>query len=289
MKESCINVAMGGLCGLLLCLCALRCPAQEPDTARLQRFEKRLVTQRLAVIQSKSDKERIAANESFILTLDSMLEVPGFYRYPFSEIKTIGIISSPDKSFRFITWNLPFDDGSNYYYCYLQRHNKKKDETETLRLHDMSADMQSVHAVTGKTLYADHWYGALYYRIIPFKRRGKKYYVLLGWDGYSEERTRKIMDVLFFSGSGRPKFGAPVFRMEKKTQKRIVFEFSAQAVMTIRYEEKNRRIVFDHLSPDDPAFKGNYAHYGPDLSYDALLLKKGKWRYTPDVDVRNPR
>ena len=271
---------------MLQCVLACLVSAQNPDTSVLQKYEDTLITLRLQMIKSSDDKQRIAVNEQFIGMLDEAMAVKGFYEYPFSKVKTFGVISSPDKSFRLITWNLPYDDGSSFYYCYLQHYNKKKKALQTFELHDKSADISSPFV---KSLDQFNWYGALYYSIIPFKRNGKRLYVVLGWDGISENITAKIIDVLWFTASGKPKFGVSVFKMEKKTRKRVLFRYSSQAVMTLRYEEKNKRIVFDHLSPSEPKYKDKFEYYGPDLSYDALQLKRGKWQYVPDIDARNPK
>ena len=55
----------------------------------------------------------------------------------------------------------------------------------------------------------------------------------------------------------------------------------------LKFDENEKQIVFDHLSPKSPQFTGQYQYYGPDFSYDALEFKKGKWVYIKDVDVRN--
>ena len=57
--------------------------------------------------------------------------------------------------------------------------------------------------------------------------------------------------------------------------------------MTIQYEEKAKRFVFDHLAPSKPIYQNQFEYYGPDFSYDALEYRKGKWVLVENVDVRN--
>jgi hypothetical protein len=46
-------------------------------------------------------------------------------------------------------------------------------------------------------------------------------------------------------------------------------------------------IVFDHLSPANESYTGNYQYYGPDLSFDALRFENGIWELKENIDVRN--
>ena len=66
-----------------------------------------------------------------------------------------------------------------------------------------------------------------------------------------------------------------------------MFEYSNNAVMNISYEPKEKRFVFDHLSPENPNLKGMFQYYGPDFTYDALTLKKKRWTLTEDIDIKN--
>ena len=46
-------------------------------------------------------------------------------------------------------------------------------------------------------------------------------------------------------------------------------------------------IVFDHLSPTNPALASLKFTYAPDFTYDALKYEKKKWIHRSDIDVRN--
>jgi hypothetical protein len=158
------------------------------------------------------------------------------------------------------------------------------------------------------TRYPD-WYGALYYRIILNESEGREYYTLLGWDGYSPRSTRKMIDVLSFSSSGEPEFGAPLFRDHGDVKNtRILFEHAENASMSLKYDYqtyhislpsgKNKSrfkvvdgwmIVFDHLVPMDPTLTGQFNFYIPSgLTYDAFVFYDGYWHFHENVDARNP-
>ena len=68
-----------------------------------------------------------------------------------------------------------------------------------------------------------------------------------------------------------------------------MFEFNAKLTMTLRYNATSESIVFDHLAPKEDFLDKQYQFYGPDLSYDAFIYRRGKWNFEEEVDVQNPR
>ena len=72
-------------------------------------------------------------------------------------------------------------------------------------------------------------------------------------------------------------------------QKRVVLTYGDAVQATLRVEPALGRIVFDHLAPEDPALRGQYAFYGPTLSYDGLEWRKGRWQFVSNVQVRNAK
>jgi hypothetical protein len=129
------------------------------------------------------------------------------------------------------------------------------------------------------------WFGAEYYKIIPVNAV-KTYYVLLGWKGNTVKSTKKVIEVLSFKDD-KPVLGLPVFDENGKNRKRIVFEYTRQASMLLRYVPEQKLIVFDHLAPPDPKLKNQKDTYGPDLSYDGYKLENGKWIFRENLDMRN--
>ncbi len=235
---------------------------------------------------TKLESEKKEINNQILSAFENALALENSFLYPFDELSTISNLKSADKQMRIFTWNLAYDDGTHEYFGFVQYYLKKKKKYLTFQLHDKSCEMPSPDAAS---LNSENWFGALYYQLIEVKDKGKKYYTLLGWDGNNISTTKKIIEVLSFSATGKPEFGASIFRLEEGRVKRVIFEFAKQAQMSLRYDEKSKMIVFDHLSPSDAKLKGEKKYYGPDFSYDGLLFKKGKWLYVPDIDIRNPR
>jgi hypothetical protein len=228
---------------------------------------------------AKDDAEKGKANIAFKKSLEQAMLMTGAFDYPFSQLKTLGTIKSPDNYFRLFNWNIEKDDYTQTYYCYILLYDDKKKEYKTIELKDNSFMLPQKPT---EILEATDWYGALYYRIIPMKKGSKTLYTVLGWDGNNSASTMKVIDVFNFVGN-TVKLGSPVFRMPKETHKRIFFEFAKKTTMHLNYEEKYQRIIFDHLAPESPALAGMYSMYLPDLSNDAFVLKDGKWYFVEDV------
>ena len=222
---------------------------------------------------SKNNEEKNNANQIFKSYLSETLLMRGVLDYPFASLKTLGTIKSPDNSFRLFNWNIEQDDRSNQYFCYILRFDEKKKEWITIELIDNSS------ALTKKPddfLDEKNWYGALYYKIIPVEKSNKTLYTVLGWDGNNPMSNIKLIDVLSFNGS-HAKLGSPIFKMANKTYKRLFFEHSNKAFMSLNYDEAHQRIIYDHLSPETPSMEGFYEYYVPDLSYDELKFINNKW------------
>jgi hypothetical protein len=248
-----------------------------------QKYEDSLSTLRELTLNAKSDAKREEYNQIFIAVFKTILSQDESYEYLFSDIPSIGNLRSPDNVFRMITWNLPQNNRTHKYYCLLQIHTKGSKDYALYELIDKSDE---ITRALNRQLDHTNWYGALYSDIIVVKKKRKIYYTLLGWDGHNELTTKKIIDVLHFTSSNKPKFGAQIFKLSKSSPRRIIFEYSEKVTMSLKWEAKRKQIVFDHLTPTEEDLKGVRQYYVPDMSFDALELKKGTWIYLKDVDIR---
>ncbi len=200
--------------------------------------------------------------------------------YPFSGLANMGKLTSPDELLRIFNWNCVLSDGTYRYFGILQIKEKKAIRVEKLVDSTADTDMMKQYSIS-------NWGGALYYQIIPIKQKGSRSYFLLGWDGNNYQTSKKLIEILNIDSEGKLSFGSPVILWRGKVLNRVVFEYAKQARMTIQYEEKAKRFVFDHLAPSKPMYQNQFEYYGPDFSYDALEYRKGKWVLVENVDVRN--
>lgn len=231
-------------------------------------------------INDENDLERKNANYLFIKTLVSALKEPNSFLFPFDSVKSISIINSPDNRFRILSWHVINQDGSYRFYGTIQMNTGGP--LKMFPLEDYSPLLQNPEdSVTDN----HKWYGAQYYKIIPVYAQ-KPYYVLIGWKGNTVKSTKKVIDILSFTND-KPAFGMPVFDNNGKNRKRVIFEYTRQASMLLRYVPAQNLIVFDHLAPPDKKMKSLPETFGPDLTYDGYKLKNGRWVYIENIDMRN--
>ena len=245
-----------------------------------------LIAIRNEVLAAENDSTRFRENEDFIILLENTLQLNGAFKANLDSIPNMVSFLPDNKKFKLINWNVPYDNGEQKYFGFIQVWNKKKKRYYLYKLNDKSDEYEEPDY---KRLNTSNWYGALYYDVIPVKDRRKKYYVLLGWDGFSNIMSQKIIDVLYFSSSGTPIFGKDVFKMGRRTKRRVIFKFAGDAIMSLKFNKKENRIVFDHLSPRTESLKGSYQFYGPDFTYDALELKKRKWYLIENINAQGQR
>lgn len=231
------------------------------------------------------DEEKAQSNTKFTNLLSTLLQSSHEYLIEdFTYLKGISVLTSPDKNYRIYTWfNLTKQGYKTYGVVHTYMRNRKKNIVEILK--DDSDDMRSPMY---KSLDASSWFGVVYYDMQTFTYKGKKYQILLGYDGHDGLSQKKVIEVVQFGTNGKIRFGAPIFWNEKKSYYRILFEYSASAKVLLRFDDKNNRYIFDHLAPLRPELEGQFQYYVPDLSYDAFQLKSGKWEYKGPVDLLNP-
>lgn len=245
-----------------------------------------------SIVRGSSDSLKNSCNERLLVLLDSLLYNKETFTTNFDSAKSISVITSPDKTFRFYQWVMPVYETNSYkYFGFLQTFNSKKKTVNHFKLTDNTIEKESV---ISQSLNANNWYGAIYYTIVPTKVGKKKIYTLLGWRGNNLKTTIKVIDVLSFENDV-PKFGMKIFSAEGKMLPmgspaksfRILFEYNATASMSLKYYKRKKQIVFDHIVPAKSSQKGMEEFYGPDFTLDAFVWKKGKWNGKPNIEMRN--
>jgi hypothetical protein len=230
--------------------------------------------------KSKTDEEMDTLSSKIRRLFLSCINNPEIFEYPFSGLKMC-TITSPDRKFRMLNWNQPLRDGTHKYFGFVLLRNEGGGH------YWLELTQKTDRKGWQKTKYYTHenWPGALYYDIIPMEKRGRgDTYVLLAWDGMDNMTNRKIIDVIQVR-KDRIRFGGDVFEGEDGIGKRVILEYSNGVSASLKYYPKGGYIVYDHLSPRNPAMQGIYSDYGPDGSYDALKFEKGKWKYISNIAV----
>jgi hypothetical protein len=254
---------------------ALRVKAEIKDDERLL-----ALSDSLSLPLSDVQKEQLCAK--IIKELTETLTDSSSFTKKFSDIKKIGIITSPDSAFKLFNWNINLSMGKAVSYTVLQ----KKPKNDKCMVFQLVANRGS--AFTDQLRY--NWQkakSALFYSIIPSKVAGETSYLLLGLVPNDMLVQAKVIETLFFNELENPCFGVPVIKMNGGMQKRIPFQFSARVSMSLSYNVAKNVIVFDHLAPAQPIQSGKYEFYGPDASFDALVFKDNYWTFVSDYNLFN--
>jgi hypothetical protein len=234
------------------------------------------------VRENLSSKEKLLINDSIKSIVENFAFSDSVFRYKFSNLRFLGQISSPDSLVKIITWNLILEDGGNRYFCFFIRRPENGGKSTVYKL----TGTYNEGPIRNDTIYSgSNWYGALYYDIKPFTTETATSYILLGIDYGNSFITRKLIDVLTFGPDGDLIFGKKCFSDGKLVQPRVVFEFAATVVMSLRFNS-DISIVFDHLSPSSPEYLNNHQFWGPDFTFDSYVFENGLWRLKSNVDVR---
>ncbi len=240
----------------------------------------------LRIPEINNDSVRKILGERAANYFQEILMHPKAWKLDYSSLSdVIKILETDDKLVRIFTWGIKLSD-DYYYYGFIQRYDKKSHTSYFYRLFDMSSKLEDP-----QKQYLDewHWYGCVYYQVLTNRYKRKTVYTLLGTDPDGDLLNRKIIDVITFKSNGGPKFGYDFRNEFGQPVKRFIFEYNNQATMLLRWDDRLGMIIFDHLSPSEPKYKGLPQFYGPDFSYDGLRFDKGKWIYEIDLDVRAPK
>ena len=263
----------------------------------------------ISVKMKEADEEtKFSLNHQFQQLLLTTLQNPNSFKYEFKKLTNITRLSTPDLKYNIFTWMLSNSDGIFSYYGFTQFYDKKSKKMYVYTLIDNEKDIASFSTYNDST-----WYGILYYEMVPKKIKGSNTYLLLGFDANDWMTKKRVIEPLTFGKNGRPQFGSTVFKesaepakkkskskknappVKKKKVKvealksRMIYEHSAQASMSLTFNRDLNMIVFDHLAPSDEKYKGTFAFYAPDFSYDGFVLKNNKWYLKTNLDARNPK
>lgn len=244
------------------------------------------------MITSSDEQERLTSAYHFVKSFVKALRVPNSYFYNFDTIKNISVLPSPDNKFRVITWNLALNNESYRNYGVIQLNpdyiNTIKDTTNLRSYYPLIDRSEFIKNALDTTVSSEHWFGALYYKIIANTYKKQTYYTLIGWDGNTKMSNKKVVESLYFENN-EPRFGASIFDLKdkrfKQPLKRMIFEYNNSANMVLRYEPTKNILVQENVAPTRPQDYGHPETYVPDGSYDFYKFNKKNGRWEKQTDM----
>ncbi len=244
------------------------------------------------MITSTDEQERLTSAYHFVKNFVKALRIENSYFYNFDTIKNISVLPSPDNVFRIITWNLALNNQSYRNYGVIQLNpdylKTVKDTTNLRSYYPLIDRSDFIKNALDTTVSSEHWFGALYYKIIANTYKKQTYYTLIGWDGNTMMSNKKIVESLYFE-KNEPRFGASIFDLKdkrfKQPLKRMIFEYNNNANMVLRHEPSKNILVQENVAPTRPQDFGHPETYVPDGSYDFYKFNKktGHWEKQTDM------
>ncbi len=234
------------------------------------------------------DSDRVRLNNLIYDKLLTMLKDSGSFTHPFDSLKNLGKIYSDDYSIRVYTWCCEMEDMSYKFWGIIQ-------DLDNDAIYPLTQSGPVYVPAANQQILLKRWYGALYYKVLRVsKKKDDPKYILLGWSQPNVNTKMKILDVLDIDTEDhKVMLGSKIFKGYRGKDYREVFTYCSDLGVSLKYEEQEKRFIFDHLTPlsDD---QGNARGCnGPDMSYDALKRKKhwfkktDTWVIKKDIDVRN--
>jgi hypothetical protein len=250
--------------------------AQTRDFSRIRSMEDSLGIFAGQMVNAMDANTRYQACMAFIPHLVHALETPYSFDYPFDSLKQVSIVYPPDSSFRIFTWAITTNDGISYrFYGTLQMHTRDG-KLKLFPFFDNTRYTSDLDTVTSNKA----WIGALYYRVLENKRKGRNIYTLFGWHGVNFESNQKLLEALSFK-DGEPVFGAPVFDFSRdsvpgKTLNRFLLIYSKNGEVGLNYDPDQKLIVYDHLVSLTGKPEEKYTLV-PDGTYEGFKWQGGSW------------
>lgn len=232
------------------------------------------------LIKAKSNEEIIQLNNAIYKSLEEASKFD-FRNLKRDSLRGISIVSNKNKSIYIITHDLFLPEKRIVSYKgYIFQKQKENWKVTVLRDTGMFVKKFETFNSTDKK-----WLGCIYYDCIEMDENSS-ILVLLAANFSDKIVKKKWIEALYADGKSI-RFGEPVF--EKMNIKRYMLQYSSEISVSLKFDEKRKNIVFDHLVPKSPELKGQYQFYVNDLSYDAFEIKRKSLIFKSDIDARNSK
>jgi len=237
----------------------------------------------IQILEDSSSENRYEADSIFTKTFVNTLKTPYSFNFTFDSLKSISQIVSPDKKFKFFSWQIKLDDDT-----YLQRGamqlNTPNGQLKLLPFFDKSEKFDAPEA---EICNRKKWMGAIYYDVVLTEFKDVKYYTLLGFDEFNKFTSRKIIEVIHFEND-EPILGGNYFMYTPDETypdapvERFVYHYKKGSNAYIKYNRETHQITLSELSStnNDLKMKSTLVPTGNEVYF---LWKNGKW-IMPEIE-----
>jgi hypothetical protein len=226
--------------------------------------------------------------EIFADSLWEYISIDRNFGKPLKSVRNLSVQFPEDQSFALYTWAVPGQTGDFSFHGFLWNPSWRGQKRVVLE------DVGAADA-PARWLKGGQWVGGICYDIITTKNHGEKLYTILSFRPGRSYHTKFVDAVELGTRYERMNFGARIFNIRyngderyKRRPYRLQFRYSTSLSAAVRWDNKHKGIICDHLAPSKPELVERWFAYGPDFSYDRIYWSKGQWQLTENYPlVRN--
>lgn len=224
------------------------------------------------MINSNDPENRMIAFDQFYRGLETELEKDNAFDYDFAGLEELSILEDTLSTFKLISWQMDLGENEFSYYGFLI-----KNDGTYFELKDEFASLDDIEYLE---LNSEEWLGGIYYGMLEM---GDKYY-LFSYRQKDQFTKFKSFDCLSFDNDGKPVLGSesfviPMADTRDIVKNRIVFNYSADAILSLNYNKDLSMVVHDHLMQINGQIPGQGPAMVPDGTYEGYKFEEGKWIY----------
>lgn len=224
------------------------------------------------MINANNAKHRLLAVDMFEAEMTKIMENKDAFEFDFSSTPEITVLTDSLETFKLITWQLKRSEKDFDYYGYIIHKDGR-----AFKLNDAFKELEDIEYLS---LNHEDWLGGIYYNLVQM---GDKFFVF-SYRQVDNYTKFKSFDVLSFAEDGSPILGEESFVFPSKeardvVKSRVTFSYSADAILSLNYNEEMQMVVHDHLMPVMGQLEGQGPTKVPDGTYEGFKFMEGKWIY----------
>lgn len=134
------------------------------------------------------------------------------------------------------------------------------------------------------------WFGGLCYQIHPYTIGRTRQYLIFSFNMYTGKERRKIVEFVRWENNQLiPQ--EILFRdtNQRRGESLFVLQYSWENTPVLRYDEKEKFIIFDHLIPAPSVYDRDNISLVSDGTYEAFILKKDRWEWEEIIEINKQK
>ncbi|TXC76941.1 hypothetical protein [Luteibaculum oceani] len=248
----------------------------------LNQLEDSIKFYRALSLNSNTDTAKLLYNDRVVTFLKTALEQDAAAAFGFDELEKFSVLKEGEVTL--VTWNLELNRFNNEFYGVVGYRDRRTAKSKVLLDRGIRGKEDEKEIFDNK-----NWPGAVYYRMVPFKRKNGRSYLLLGWRGDNALESYKVAEVLSINKAGIT-FGFPVLVTENGDRlNRFTVHYPSNMAYSMKYDEKEKQFYYNRLGLIDESLGKVFNNLTPTYTFDAFKYKGGKWIKKTNVEVIKPK